>query len=310
LFQDIQVAITDTDIILVKERDVRQADDFLWRELFITQRAIARKLTDEQIEIAYADLFGYDTKIHELFGALVQRLAKVDRKMFTALLKRSQDDILSSYREDGNYVSTVLGNRLRMTAKETRVQCARLMEAALAEFRKEMVKIVIATDEEIARKNVAIRDPSEVFAGFHEIAELLSSNEKPTVARDGKKLRSEERPSYVDRDADPPISSLPPPSSLTPPSRGGDGDDEDWQVGRSDRDPGIPVVAQEAGPLVVQGLATGTGDRKSSPRGRKQPRAKERPSYGDRDPNPPISPPPSPSSATPPPRGGYEDDED
>ena len=46
LFQDIQVAITDADIILAKERDVRRADDFFWRELFIAQRTIARKLTD------------------------------------------------------------------------------------------------------------------------------------------------------------------------------------------------------------------------------------------------------------------------
>jgi hypothetical protein len=157
LFQDIQVAITDADIILVKERDVRRADDFFWRELFIAQRAIARKLTDEQIEIAYADLFGYDTEIHDLFGALVERLAATDKKIFIELLRRSQDDFLSMHTEAGIYAATELDNRLRVTSRGIGMQCASLMDAALTEFRKEMVKIVNSTDRQIARKKIAIR---------------------------------------------------------------------------------------------------------------------------------------------------------
>jgi hypothetical protein len=172
LFQDIQVAITDADIILVDKRDVRQADDFFWRELFIAQRAIAKKLTDEQIEIAYVDLFGYDAKIHDLFSALVQRLTATDRQVFVALLKRAQGDILGSYNQGGVYVSTELGNRLRVTVRESASWCSDLMEAALVEFRDEMIKIVQATDEAIAQKKIAIRSPAEVFAGFHEIAEM------------------------------------------------------------------------------------------------------------------------------------------
>jgi hypothetical protein len=300
LFQDIQVAITDTDIILVKEGDVRKADDFLWRELFIAQRAIARKITDEQIEIAYADLFGYDTSIHDLFGNLVQRLAKADRKMFVALLKRTQNDIVSSYREDRAYVSTVLGNRLRTTAKEISLQCARLLEAALAEFRSEMIKIVASTDEEIARKKIVIRPPSEVFSEFDKISDIMSENERTTTTSGGANLKIEGQNQESQR-SEPVISgnfqdlSAPPPENL-----------------KTERKK--PAIKAEKGPRSVN-KSTQRNQNPEAPIKRNSSVHVQEPltGVGDRDPEAtmpdPIIPPGLPPDLSPPVRGGYDDED-
>jgi hypothetical protein len=288
LFQDIQVAITDADIILMNNRDVRQADDFFWRELFIAQRAIAKKLTDEQIEIAYVDLFGYDAKIHDLFSALVQRLAATDRRVFVALLKRAQNDILGSYNQEGVYVSTELGNRLRVTARESASWCSDLMEAALVEFRNEMIKIVRATDEAIAQKKVAIRSPAEVFAGFHEIAEM------PTAG----KVTS------------PDVKSLGLPAAQA--AAAGEGSREyPLEVPGQNRsvktnsavsvNPRTPIAARNPGPPVLP-LPLPAKDSK-------QPELPTLHFDGGRDADMAVFGVDPPSAYSPPPRGGYEDDD-
>lgn len=336
LFQDIQVAITDADIMLVKERDVRKADDFFWREMFIVQRAIAKKLSDEQIEIAYADLFGYDTKIHNLYGALIQKLTATDRRVFVALLKRTQGDILGSHKEDGIYVSTVLGNQLRVTAKEISAWCSDLMEAALVEFRNEMIKLVQATDETIVRRKLAIRGPAEVFAGFHEI-EMLSAVREVKISGVGSLLGVPDESSRVPLLLDPsnspssnpvlvqaPATELHQPSMNiseqirpTEPQSFVSTEANSPMANQNSNLPTLPSSVsvedyQQHSPI-ANVVVTDKNGRKSSAKGRKKPEsAKRNLSYVERDPDPDISPliPPCSPTLAPPSRGGYGDDDE
>lgn len=306
LYQDIQVAIADTDIILVKERDVRKADDFLWRELFIAQRAIARKITDEQIEIAYADLFGYDTNIHDLFGSLVQRLARAEKKLFVTLLKRTQDDIVGSYREDGSYVSTVLGNLLRKTAKEISLRCESLMESALVEFRREMIKIVEATDKDIARKRIAIRKSSEVFAEFDKISDFLFGIDRSAPPyRDGGTIKKE-----VGAVAQGPLDGEAG-RDLQPVMRSEDDrGDEGKRAVHDDRGDVSPEEMPASGSSAIQGVASNAGGHKPTPSTNKklQTTGPDVHLPGDRDPDPAI-PSINFDLMMPPSRDSYDDDE-
>ena len=181
LFQDIQVPITEADSMLIEEGDIRRVRDFFWRELFVAQRAIAGKLTGEQIEIAYVDLFGYDSRIHELFSTLIKRLAVIDLVVFRTLLARTQDNILAEYNEEGEYTSAQLGNQLRITAKTISLWREELMLGILDAFRDEMAKIVGANDREITRREIKIRSSFEVFGDLGAI-EFPPEAERKLVA--------------------------------------------------------------------------------------------------------------------------------
>lgn len=210
LFQDIQVPITEADTMLTEEGDIRRVRDFFWRELYVAQRAIAGKLTGEQIEIAYVDLFGYDSRIHEQFSTLIKRLAAIDLVVFRTLLARTQDDILAEYNEKGEYTSAQLGNQLRATTKAISLWCEELMLGILDAFRDEMAKIVGAKDREIARREIKIRSSSEVF-GDLGVIEFPPEIERKllTVSKERKKTekitKGKELHDYRDRNPDPPI---------------------------------------------------------------------------------------------------------
>jgi hypothetical protein len=220
LFQDIQVPITEADSMLVEEGDIRRVRDFFWRELFVAQRAIAGKLTGEQIEIAYVDLFGYDSRIHELFSTLVKRLAVIDQVVFKTLLARTQDNIFSEYNENGEYASAQLGNQLRFTAKTISLWCEELMSGILDAFRGEMAKIVGAKDGEITRREIKIRSSFEVF-GDLGVIEFSPEAEKKFVnvgkirkkrerAGEGNELPRARSVDSYDRDPSPPIPPFDP----------------------------------------------------------------------------------------------------
>jgi hypothetical protein len=225
LFQDIQVQITEADVMLVEECDIRRVRDFFWRELFVAQRIIAKKLVDEQIEISYAELFGYDSKIHELFDALVKRLAAIDRLVFAVLLTRTQDDILAEYKEGGGYVSADLGNQLRATVEIIHTWCGDLLDGTVGAFRDEMAKIVTAKDKNVARRDLELRASSEVFVklGAIELPPEAKRKEVSSNMKDNVNQSSDQNHNRRgDRDPGP---FMPSNVTLSPPPRGGGDDD-------------------------------------------------------------------------------------
>src|SRR5207244_800003 len=85
-FADIQPLFVDVDVQLVKERDKKAATNFLWRGLTVAHAEISRRILEEEIEIAYADLYGYNTKARELFAEAAKRLRMLYERNFKKVL--------------------------------------------------------------------------------------------------------------------------------------------------------------------------------------------------------------------------------
>jgi hypothetical protein len=162
-FDEIQPIITDADILLVKEQSIVGARDFFWRALLAIQAEVAKKKMEEQIEMAYADLYGYEPGIHDLFAGVIERLHRVDDLVLERLVHETQSNIVSLEETKKPFVSATLGNLLRSTAAYLAHRSETLIEETLKPFRAEMARLVSCSDEDIAAKRFVVKPCTEVL---------------------------------------------------------------------------------------------------------------------------------------------------
>jgi hypothetical protein len=184
LFEDIQPALTESDGMLIKGHDVIATRDYVWKELVAARARSSQRILDEQIEIAYADLYGYDPRIQELFVAVVARLKRVDADCYELLLSQTQADVLS-FEGYAEIRSANLGNALRTSAGLVARECHRLMENLIDAFRIEATKLIQASDYEIIAKRVGIRSAGDCLPN-----EVPLSVEFPPSVRTWPALRT------------------------------------------------------------------------------------------------------------------------
>jgi|SRR4028119_118510 hypothetical protein len=154
LFNEIHPLITDADALLVKDADIVKVRDYFWRELSTLRANITKRIMEEQIEVAYSDLYGYDPRVHELFNGVVDRLRLVDDRVFIGLLQQTQEDILSQEESSQPFSSAALGNTLRSSGELFARRAHDLMENIIAPFRAEMARLVYASDDDIASRRM------------------------------------------------------------------------------------------------------------------------------------------------------------
>jgi hypothetical protein len=154
-YEDIQPLMMDADIELMKKQDVVGTRDYLWRHLVELRATASQRIVDEEIEIAYADLYGYDSRIHTLYVDSVRRLKKVDADIFGRVLERTQSDVLRLEEQPKPFRSAKLGNALRITCTELSAKLEAQLDELVDEFRNQMVKLIEADDKLIVEKRVA-----------------------------------------------------------------------------------------------------------------------------------------------------------
>ncbi len=163
IFDQLQPVVTDADCMLVKSKNVIEVRDYLWRELLKLQAEIKMRSMEEEIEVAYADMYGFDVRVYELFSGLIAYLGQVRTISFRALSSRTQDVILEFEAKHGEYDSAILGNRLRTVTIDCEKLTRELMSSAVGSFRSEMNRLVNSTDKEIAGKEISIRGEEELL---------------------------------------------------------------------------------------------------------------------------------------------------
>ena len=148
-YEDIQPLITEADMTQVKAQNFVAVRDFFWHGLGTAHSKSSQRILEEQIEIAYVDLYGYDPRIQVLFNEVLDRLKLIDHSIFTLVLYSTQSDILQLSTEEGPYVSAQLGNKLRDTCYQLREECRHLMDDVIAPFSSEMIKLIEREDQSI-----------------------------------------------------------------------------------------------------------------------------------------------------------------
>jgi len=180
-FEGIQPVLTDADVRLVKERDATTTRDALWRELVALRSMTSKRILDEQIEVAYVDLYGYDPNVQELYAITVQRLKAIDEAAFTYLLQETQIDVLQLLGIESSAISATLGNELRSTAGHCHDIYFERSAVALADFRRELLKLIYASDVEITKKSISINAPKSVVSAG-EVFASLEARPRPAAA--------------------------------------------------------------------------------------------------------------------------------
>lgn len=163
-FEEIQPIIVDADMNWVSKKDILNVRDIFWRELVATRTKIFQKITDEEIEIAYTNLYGYDTKIQGLFDDVVRRLRAAENYTNQKTLYQTQIDIISAYeRKSVKLQSSALGNKLRDTCYEMKKERQEMMTQVIKPFVDQLIKLIQENDRNILNKHLHVEDTQNVY---------------------------------------------------------------------------------------------------------------------------------------------------
>ena len=167
-FDDIQPLITDADTKITQGRDIVGTRDFFWRELDSWHAKAYQKIIDEQIEIAYIDLYGYDPKIQELFASAIRLLKIIDVNMYHQVRQRTQWDILRMRFTGVSITNSQLGNTLRSTCFDLASEYKILIDEIVVPFRSAILGLIYANDKTIVNKKALMPESVDIFPGEDE----------------------------------------------------------------------------------------------------------------------------------------------
>jgi len=123
----------------------------------------SRRILDEQIEIAYADLYGFDDRIRDLYMAAVSLLKETDGAIYVELLNQTQSNVLDFTDHQGKVDSSDLGNALRKTCADLGRELGASLREILDPFRKEMINLMKASDSQLVGKRFDLSTPKLLF---------------------------------------------------------------------------------------------------------------------------------------------------
>ena len=190
-FYDIQPILTKADSSLIhgaplNEEEIIEVRDSLWESLVEAKAKTLHRILDEQIEVAYTSLYGYDTKVHALYSEAVNRVKGIDVCIYNLLIDKTQDDVLKLLRpKDKKLISAELGNALRSTTEFLCFECEKNLDIIIARFREEVERIIQSSDKSIVNKTIPISPPEKVFKDVKSSMSIDTLLRKQWWATDG-----------------------------------------------------------------------------------------------------------------------------
>lgn len=95
IFDDVRISIVDADRELSNNASPVEVSDLLWQSIEESNNKSVNRKIDEQIEISYSDLYGYNIDIQNLFHESIKLMKKIDESILSLLLEETQSQILS-----------------------------------------------------------------------------------------------------------------------------------------------------------------------------------------------------------------------
>jgi hypothetical protein len=95
LSEQIKPDFVDTKEMLKKNFDVIEARDHLWKALYKTRVALLRRASEDQVEMAYLELYAYHPEVRELFVPTLAKAKNEEAHMFKTLASKTQYIVLS-----------------------------------------------------------------------------------------------------------------------------------------------------------------------------------------------------------------------
>lgn len=140
---ELHPAFVDADQESVEGTEPESIRDELWSKCFESRQQMRRRVLDEELELAYVDLYGYDQRIQAVYEACTSAVRTASEKAFELLTLGTQEIIV---RGEGGRPSSALGNELRKFAACVRSAFSHDAAMIVGSLRSSMLDLAHASD--------------------------------------------------------------------------------------------------------------------------------------------------------------------
>lgn len=150
--------------------------DQLWSRCFEARQHMRRDVLDEELELVYVNLYGYDDRIQSLYDACTRSLRLSTESAFELIVQGTQEIVVR--KNTGDRRSSVLGNELRYYVAEVRHAFQQDSARVVSVLRSELVTLVNASDRAVLGKTAFGPSFGEELLNFDALrtTELLISS--------------------------------------------------------------------------------------------------------------------------------------
>lgn len=177
-YNDLLPLFADTAASVTKHRDRNAAHSLMYKGIVVAHAESTSRIINEEIEIAYADLYGYDPGIRDLFVKTISRLKEIDCTTLDNLYDgavQDLDDFLYNQKREKDKDPLAVNNNLRLTCLNFDKELQDKMEEVIAPVRDSVSKFIRMSDEEINGGRDNIPSPQNVFGNMPKVKECLGA---------------------------------------------------------------------------------------------------------------------------------------
>lgn len=163
-FDSVQPLIIEVDDLCEAGQATAAARHALVRGIYEQRAAAGRRISEERIETAYIDLYGYDPRVHALFLATVSRLREIDERGFAQLVAMAKGNLDQPAPEAA--AAAARCGRVSLCEQCQAVHRERQAEAdaVVTAFHAQMLRLIRASDRQILGRQVNLPDPETMMS--------------------------------------------------------------------------------------------------------------------------------------------------
>lgn len=154
LYDRLQIAAVLSDSMAVRGDNIVDVRDSFWSYCWHYRTEVDHLISEEKIELSFAEIYGYDQRIYDTIAAATSKLEELSTDSFRNLLEVTQHEIVVG--GQGLLSSSELGNRLRLAMDDVRDRQARAEGEVVGILSGELLNLVKAEDRALTRKTVEI----------------------------------------------------------------------------------------------------------------------------------------------------------
>jgi len=152
LFDQIRPDFVDTKEMLKKKFDVIEARDHLWKAMHVTRAALLRRASEDQVEMAYLELYAFHPEARGLFITTLANAKDEEARMYDELLKETQNVVLSWMGRKDEYTTAMLWKNLTNVSDAKRGQYQPSIDSIFAPLFEMLNKLITLPDDLILRR--------------------------------------------------------------------------------------------------------------------------------------------------------------
>ncbi|GCL62591.1 hypothetical protein [Pseudaquabacterium pictum] len=160
-FEDIQPTLVDVSEKVAETNSTQPANRMLFKGLMDAKAKASQRIVDEQLQIAYMELYGYVPTFQGIFDTTIDSIRSAERAAQENLRSRLQD-VLRDEKVLSMKESPLIGKALRDIVEDERKKLSATLVNVSAPLRAKILQIIRLSDAELRDANE--KKLSEIFA--------------------------------------------------------------------------------------------------------------------------------------------------